>query len=302
MPDAKPKSRGRTAVPLPLKRAIAERLQRAVVERFETFDAFHKWATAAGQQSLADTVHNWLPPQKRWREKANGAAVRAVDWASCSTPDQPNLVGFCELLGVSADYVLLGRGVPSYGTTRTTENLEAEFRATAVERLADQAVRGKYGAPLRGVRIADVEAVTLLRELVGRIVDSGTAPLTVAIEALEDRVRRELPVLVDALNSTADYYLETVGFMNLRQVLERRKESKLLALVYRLQGAADRRQDANRERLGVASTEVGSVDYAKADGGDRYRMTVTFESGQSVCVDLNRKAVIDWLTPKRGSR
>lgn len=286
------KRRGRRAVPLQLKKAIAGRLQRVIDERFGSFDAFYKWAVAANHQSLADTVHNWLPPQRRWREKPEGAAVQQVDWKSCSTPDYPNLVAFCDLLGVSADFVLMGRGTPGAGATRDRRSLESDLRLDLITRLSDRAVRGAYGQLLADIRVADVDAVALLKILVTRLVVRAGDPAAIALEALDQRLRTELPRAIEAFRGAVEHHLAMFGFANLRRGLHFRGDEQLETFAELLHGLSERRHFRDRDRLGIWVRRGWLLE-----SGD-YRITLALGADDSLDIDLPKGTVTRWLATR----
>lgn len=118
-----------------LKRDISIRLQRIIEERFKSLYGFSQSMEAQKKAALASTVRGWLPPQKLWKAKPNGKAVRRVDWEAVKIPDCSTLIEFCDALSVRADYVLLGDGTASRGQSRTKPELEKDIASHLVEAL-----------------------------------------------------------------------------------------------------------------------------------------------------------------------
>lgn len=118
-----------------LKRDISIRLQRIIEDRFESLYGFSQAMEAQKKAALASTVRGWLPPQKLWKAKPNGKAVRRVDWEAVKIPDCSTLKEFCDALSVRADFVLLGDGCPSRGQSRTRLELEQDVAFHLVEAL-----------------------------------------------------------------------------------------------------------------------------------------------------------------------
>jgi hypothetical protein len=118
-----------------LKRDISTRLQQIIDERFESLYGFSQAMEAQKKAALASTVRGWLPPQKLWKAKPNGKAVRRVDWEAVKIPDCSTLIEFCDALSVRADYILLGDGTPSRGQSRAKPELEQDIASHLVEAL-----------------------------------------------------------------------------------------------------------------------------------------------------------------------
>src|SRR5688572_25578024 len=188
--------RGRKAVPLELKKSIALRLQRAIDFQFGTFEGLHKWAVASSREALANTAHNWLPPQTRWRaEPKGGTKVRPVDWQQCATPDIPSLVAFCEATGVSADFLLLGRGPTPYaGATRETQTLEEDLDVAVSNAVMQRARRGDYDEVLDGIALRTLSKSWFSSEFTEAIMLATRGRrLSDSIDAADKLVREQLP-------------------------------------------------------------------------------------------------------------
>lgn len=141
-----------------LKRTISIRLQRIIEERYGNFYDFVMAMRAQGRTALASTVRGWLPPQKAWRAKPDGGAVRRTDWEAVKIPDSSGLVEFCEVLSVRADYILLGDGVASRSQSRTHQELKQDIAAYLAEALTAGGFT-KWSA-------SDVDAESVLGEAV----------------------------------------------------------------------------------------------------------------------------------------
>ncbi len=108
---------------------IAIRLQRLIEEKFGTYYAFRRQLEERDRKELASTVRGWLPPQKRWKAKPHGSAMRSVDWKVIKLPDVARLIELCDLLDVRADYLLFGQGSPYRGQSRDEATLERDLEA-----------------------------------------------------------------------------------------------------------------------------------------------------------------------------
>lgn len=117
------------------KKAVSMRLQAIIDERFGNLYQFKKWLRASNAGGLAMTVQRWLPPQAKWRRKPNGEAVSKADWDAIKLPQCATLMEFCDLIGVSADYLLFGLGTPYRSESRTKAELEEDV-AVHLQRLA----------------------------------------------------------------------------------------------------------------------------------------------------------------------
>jgi hypothetical protein len=111
------------------KQGIAIRLQRLIEEKCGTYYAFRRELEERDRKELASTVRGWLPPQKRWKEKPDGRAMRPVDWKMVKLPDVATLIELCDLLQVRADYLLFGHGSPYRGQSRDDATLEKDLEA-----------------------------------------------------------------------------------------------------------------------------------------------------------------------------
>ena len=110
------------------KRAIATRLQGIIEERFRTFYRFKVEMRKGGAAELASTVRGWLPPQKAWKAKPDGKALRRLDWEEIRLPNVAPLMQFCDFLKVRADFVLFGTGAPYRGQERDSATLAQKRR------------------------------------------------------------------------------------------------------------------------------------------------------------------------------
>jgi len=118
-----------------LRRSISIRLQLIIEERFTTLNGFLQAMAAQNKSALASTVRGWLPPQRLWKSKRNGSAIRRVDWLAVKVPDCSTLIEFCDTLSIRTDHVLLGDGVASRRQSREKPKLEQDISAHLAEAL-----------------------------------------------------------------------------------------------------------------------------------------------------------------------
>jgi hypothetical protein len=163
-----------------LKRAISIRLQLIIEERFESLYGFSQAMEAQGKTALASTVRGWLPPQKLWKAKPNGRAVRRVDWESVKVPDGATLIEFCEILCVRTDYILLGDGVASRSQTRAHSALELDVAAHVAESLGARGFLRWSSREVDGAAILTAIAEAAMKEadFYSRMIE--TAPARIA--------------------------------------------------------------------------------------------------------------------------
>jgi hypothetical protein len=183
-----------------LKRAISTRLQLIIEERFDSLYGFSQAMEGQGKTALASTVRGWLPPQKLWKAKPNGRAVRRVDWEAVKVPDCSTLIEFCDLLSVRTDYILLGEGVASRSQTRELELLEADIAAHLAEALQAQGFSHWSAAKVDGAAVlaASVEDARKEAAFYNRLVE--TAP---------GRIAARSGLLLDVVGQLARHLPET---------------------------------------------------------------------------------------------
>jgi hypothetical protein len=146
-----------------LTKQISIRLQRIIEERFGSLYAFAETLRARGRNALASTVRGWLPPQRAWKSKPNGAGVKPVDGKAVRIPDGTTLIEFCDLLSVRADYILFGEGTPSRDQPRTTTQLADDVAAHIAEALLAHGYKHWSASNVDGTSVL-TEAVRLAKE------------------------------------------------------------------------------------------------------------------------------------------
>jgi hypothetical protein len=112
-----------------MRREIATRLLGLIEAEFGTRTQFRKEMKRRGLAQHESTIVGWLPPQKRWREKPAGTAMRPVDWTAIGLPDPEVLVKICREFRWSADYILLGEGSRYLQQHRDIPELQTDLAA-----------------------------------------------------------------------------------------------------------------------------------------------------------------------------
>ncbi len=125
----------RRTQPIARKRSISTRIQLIIEDRYGTLYAFELAMKAQAKTALASTVRGWVPPQRRWKAKPNGRAVRQLDWDAVRIPDGSSLIEFCDLCSVRADHILFGHGEASRGQSRGLHQLASDVAAHISESL-----------------------------------------------------------------------------------------------------------------------------------------------------------------------
>lgn len=183
-----------------LRRTISIRLQLIIEERFGTLNGFLKAMEAQGKTALASTVRGWLPPQRLWKLKPNGRAVRRIDWEAVKIPDCSTLIEFCDVLSVRADFILLGEGVASRSQTRETKELAQDIAAHLAERLRTEGFAHWSAADVDGNAVL-AEAVTATKK--------EAAFYSRLIETTPGRIIGRGGLLLDLIGELAAYLPET---------------------------------------------------------------------------------------------
>ncbi len=177
-----------------LKRNISIRLQLIIEERFGSLYAFSQAMAAQGKKALASTLRGWLPPQRRWKAKPNGAGVRRIDWQSVRIPDGSSLIEFCQLLSLRSDYILLGEGEPSRSQTRVTQQLEQDVAAHVAEALR--------ASGLEYWPTSEIDGARALSDIVGAAKEEATIWSRMA-EAAPARLAAQSGMLLDEIGRIA---------------------------------------------------------------------------------------------------
>jgi hypothetical protein len=133
------------------KQAVSSRIQEIVDDSCGTFYRFRKLLEKQGRNYLASTVRGWLPPQRRWKEKPKGAAVRPADWDSVKLPDSGTLIEFCDVTSASPNYILLGEGAPLRGQSRDALTLEEDFSAAVKREVLQRIASGALSEQMRAM-------------------------------------------------------------------------------------------------------------------------------------------------------
>jgi hypothetical protein len=199
-----------------LKRQISTRLQRIIEERYESLYAFTQVMKSQGRGALASTVRGWLPPQRAWKLKPDGAGVRRIDWKAVRIPDGSTLIEFCNLLSVRADFILLGDGDASRTQSRSSAALESDVAAHIADAL--QADGFKYWQPQQvyGGRVL-AEAIKAAKDEASnwkRVVETAPARLAASSGLLLDEIGRLGPHMTQSEDARMQFLMASqVGAM-----------------------------------------------------------------------------------------
>ncbi len=194
-----------------LKRDISIRLQLIIEERFGTLYGFLQAMETQGKSALASTVRGWLPPQKLWKLKPNGRAVRRVDWEAVKAPDGSTLIEFCDVLSIRTDYVLLGEGTASRTQSREQRQLAEDVAAHISEALKADGYPHWSASDVDGARaLADVvEAAKQEAAFYERLIESAPARIVARNGLLLDLIGQIAKYLPENPEAFAQFLMLT---------------------------------------------------------------------------------------------
>lgn len=278
---------------LQLKKAISIRLQRIIEERYESLYAFSQAMEAQGKHALSSTVRGWLPPQRLWKLKPDGRAVRRVDWEAVKIPDGATLIEFCEILSVRADYILLGDGVPSRLQTRAHSELARDVAAHVSESLKARGFRRWSSTEVDGAAIltAIAEAALKEAEYYSRMIETAPARIVARGGMLLDLIGELAQFLPDEPKAVEPFLVLTHTAALLEASFESdfdfsKLETRYLsfpqfdpndlplpdeAMNERIRAAIDRREDASEERFEMTRDKELRLRRMLSDLGQRRR-------------------------------